>query len=140
MHNVIDVTIDFEFGLLNNKSMKVVVAYEKDIFEATPDNPSVKITQVNLPNSFEIQFSGKTNKDTIVDENGNILQDMYVKVVGLKFDHLIVPNWIVQKKLSYLTTSGQTLKTAYIGFNGLMKFDIPETNIFSLFRRLNKDE
>jgi hypothetical protein len=65
---------------------------------------------------------------------------MYVKVVGLKFDHLIVPNWIVQKKLSYLTTSGQTLKTAYIGFNGLMKFDIPETNIFSLFRRLNKDE
>ena len=64
---------------------------------------------------------------------------MYVKVVGLKIDNLKIPDWVVQKKLSYTTTDGVLLNTSYVGFNGTMTIEIPETNVFSLYRRLNND-
>lgn len=139
MHNILDITFDFEFGLLNNRAMKVIALYENNKFEATPTNPSIKINQIKIPNKVEIEFSGKTNRDTIVDANGNILQDMYVKIIGIKLDLLKVPTWVIEKKLSYVTSKDQTLTTSFIGFNGIMTFDMPETNIFSLYRRLNKD-
>jgi hypothetical protein len=120
--------------------MLVEVSLANQILAVDPASPVVTIKQVSLPNQIKIKFSGKIHtRDTKVDSAGNILQDMYVKIVGLKIDNLKVPNWVLHKKLSYVTDGDSILNTSYIGFNGVMTVDIPETNIFAFYRRLNND-
>ena len=141
MLNIVDVTFDFEFGDLDGRFMNVAVTSGDQTVNVTPDNPSVKLEKIKMPTQIKMDFTGKRQgKDTKVDSNGIIVQDMHVKLKGMRLDHMKVPEWVLQKKLAYTTASGETLKTAYIGFNGTMVIDIPETNVFSLFRRLNKDE
>jgi hypothetical protein len=140
MLNIIDITIDFEFGHIDNRTMIVDILINNKLTLENSSDAKIILKQVSIPNEIKIKFSGKTpGKDTKVDNLGNIIQDMYVKIVGIKIDNLKIPNWVIEKKLSYTTDQGKELQTAYIGFNGTMTIPIPENNVFAFYRRLNYD-
>ena len=139
MLNTLNITVDFEFGIVDGREMSVELISEQGVYYASSANNKVTIEDINLPNQIKINFFGKGSRDTKIDSNGTIIQDMYVKIVGLKLDNLKVPSWVIEKKLSYTTENGELLKTAYVGFNGNMIIEIPESNIFSLYRRLIND-
>jgi len=138
MLNIVDLTFNFEFGKINNRSMTVEIESNNQTVLVT--NNIAVVNRLVLPNCIKIKFSGKVNgKDTKIDSQGNILEDMYVKLTGIKIDNLKIPDWAIQKNLWYVTTDGNVIKTAYIGFNGIMTIDIPESTVFSFYRRLTRD-
>jgi hypothetical protein len=140
MLNTIDITFEFEFGLIDGRAMLIEVVANNDTLRVDHNNPKIVLSQITIPNKIEIKFSGKNLKhDTKIDQLGNIIQDMYVKIIGMKIDNLKIPDWVIQKKLSYTTDAGKELQTAYIGFNGIMTMLIPENNVFAFYRRLNHD-
>lgn len=139
MLNTVDLTFEFEYGILGDRYMQVEISTNGQIVLADAST-NVVIKQVHLPNQISLSFSGKTPEtDTIINSAGDIVQDMYVKVIGLKIDNLKVPDWVLHKKLSYTTFDGRNLTTSYIGFNGIMTIDIFESNIFSFYRRLTRE-
>ncbi len=141
MHNIIDLTFKFEFGLLNNRHMLVEISFDDHVKKVDPTNSEIILKNVKLPNLIFIRFTGKiTGKDTIVDNNGNIINDMYIKILEIKMDRLKIPTWVIEKKLSYITEFGNKINSSYIGFNGEMVINIPESNGFAFYRRLCKDD
>jgi hypothetical protein len=141
MNEFIDIKFMLEFGELNGRSMFVEADTDYIKAFANINSPNLNIFKVQLPTKLKIKFSGKRlGKDTQIDDNGNIIKDMYVKITGIQLDNLVIPDWIIQKKLSYITEAGELIRTSYIGFNGVMDFSIPENNIFSFYRRLNKND
>jgi hypothetical protein len=139
MLNIIDVTVEFEFGILDDREMSVEIISNDRTITASSINNIVTVKEMRLPNQIKIKFSGKSSRDTRINSEGDIIQDMYVKIVGLKLDNLKVPDWVIQKKSSYTTEHGKVIETAYVGFNGTMIIDIPESNIFAFYRRLTND-
>jgi len=140
MLNTLNITVDFEFGIVDGREMSVEIISEQGVYYASSTNNKVTIEDINLPNQIKINFFGKDSRDTKIDSNGTIVQDMYVKIVGLKLDNLKVPDWVIEKKSSYTTENGEVLKTAYVGFNGNMIIEMPESNIFAFYRRLTNDK
>lgn len=141
MHETFNLNIEFDFGLIDGRYMIVEAMYNNQTYISYPDNKTLQIKNITLPTQIILKFSGKNlDKDTKIDKSGNIIEDKYVKIKSIKLDHLNIPDWIIQKKFSYITENNQIIKTSYIGFNGVMTIDIPEKNIFSYYRRLNKDE
>lgn len=138
MLNIVDLTFEFEYGSIDDRFMQVEISTNEQTVLAEPGNKII-IKQVSLPNQINLIFTGKTPRDTRIDSAGNIVQDMYVKIVGLSVDNLKVPDWVLQKKLSYVTVNGQILTTSYIGFNGTMTIDVSESTVFSFYRRLTRD-
>ena len=139
MLNTIDVTFEFEYGMIDNRYMQIEISTNKQSVLVNAKT-NIVVKEIQIPNRLSLSFTGKTpGRDTIVDSAGNIIQDMYVKVIGLKIDNLKVPEWVLQKKLSYVTFDGRLLTTSYIGFNGTMTIDIPESMVFSFYRRLTRD-
>ena len=141
MLNTVDVTFSFEFGTIDDRTIAVEIIVADQSVKVNPVESSATVKNVKLPTQINIKFSGKTlGKDTKIDATGNIVQDMYVKITGIKVDNLKIPEWVIQKKLSYVDADGKLLQTAYIGFNGVMTIDIPEDNVFSFYRRFNRDD
>lgn len=141
MLNTVDVTFSFEFGAIDGRTIAVEIIVADQSVKVNPAESSATVKNIKLPTQINIKFSGKTlGKDTKIDATGNIVQDMYVKVTGIKVDNLKIPEWVVQKKLSYVDSDGKLLQTAYVGFNGVMTIDIPEDNVFSFYRRFNRDD
>lgn len=139
MLNIIDLTFEFEYGRVSDRSMQVEITSGDQSVLANLSN-KVTVKQIVIPNQIKLKFSGKTpGRDTVVDSAGNIVQDMYVKLLGLTIDNLKVPRWVLEKKTSYVTDGGQLLTTSYIGFNGVITIDIPESTVFSFYRRLTRD-
>lgn len=140
MINIVDITFEFEFGLINSRFMRVEIEYDQKMLTATPNSSKVTVKDIILPAQVKIKFLGKNlSTDTVVDKSGNILQDMYVKLAKINIDNLKVPDWAIQKKFSFTTEDGILLNTSYIGFNGEMIIDIPEFTVFSFYRRLTTD-
>ena len=139
MLNTIDVTFEFEYGMIDNRYMQIEISTNKQSVLVNAKT-NIVVKEIQIPNQLSLSFTGKTpGRDTIVDSAGNIIQDMYVKVIGLIIDYLKLPEWVLQKKLSYVTFDGRLLTTSYIGFNGTMTIDIPESMVFSFYRRLTRD-
>jgi hypothetical protein len=139
MLNIIDLTFEFEYGQVSDRFMQVeIISGDQSVLANLSNKVTVK--DILIPNQIKLKFSGKTpGRDTVVDSAGNIVQDMYVKLLGLTIDNLKVPKWVLEKKTSYVTDCGQLLTTSYIGFNGVMTIDIPESTVFSFYRRLTRD-
>lgn len=139
MLNTIDILFKFEYGPIDDRFMQIEISANDQIILANTAS-EVLVRQISLPGSISLKFSGKTpGRDTKIDSAGNIVQDMYVKLIGLNIDNLKVPEWVIQKKISYTTDDGRYLTTSYIGFNGIMTIDIPESTVFSFYRRLTRD-
>ena len=140
MLNIIDLTFEFEFGVLDGRSMTVEIISGDQTFTANTLTNTITVERITLPSQIKLAFLGKVpGRDTKVDNQGNIIADMYVKITKMLIDNLQVPTWALQKNLIYVTDDGKSLTTSYIGFNGTMTIDIPKSTVFSFYQRLTSD-
>ena len=85
---------------------------------------------LNLPTRLCLIFSGKNNAtDTRIDENGNILQDLHVKIAKMALDGFELSKHVLQQKLGLETATG-SMPTAYVGFNGTITLNLDKPNVF----------
>jgi hypothetical protein len=128
--------IKFEFGSCNSKYFTVVIDDNKSIKTITPTD-NFYCTDIELPTQVKLAFSGKTDGDTLVDENNNIVEDMYVKIAAIWLDKFPLSVKYIHQQIQIVTTSGETHTTSYIGFNGTVVLDYSEDNVFSQVLSLN---
>ena len=106
MLNECVISFKFEFFRIHDRYMSVVVG--DDIIVPDENNHASYSIATILPSEIKLQFLGKNqNTDTIVDQQGNILQDLNVKIVSINLDQILLPDWIIQKNLYYLTEANQ---------------------------------
>ena len=91
------VEIDFEFSYLNNKFMQVQVINGDQVVDVNPtliNNKYLSIAKIDvvLPTNVSLHFKGKNaNFDTIMDDQGNITDNLYVKILAIKLDGFGIP-------------------------------------------------
>lgn len=130
----------FEFGLLDNRYMQTSVTsgkYNQLVIPASNNIGTVDF-DVELPAQIILKFSGKnSDTDTLIDENGNIISDMYVKIDSISMDGFELSKIFLHQKITLLTESGQKIQTSYFGFNGISIIELPESSVFSQYLLMN---
>ena len=125
--------IVFTLGKCNNKLMKIFVDNQELIpFENDKNITAVYESNIILPTEIPISTSGKdSNVDTIIDSDGNILEDLYAQITEVSLDNFELNENFLFKKIIVNTEFGDTYTTCYIGFNGLINLKFNEDNVFS---------
>lgn len=144
MHELSQVRFDmaFEFGRIADKTMQVTVQHQDQTITVVPDSTTDKAQatvslQIQLPTCVSVVYSGKNNAtDTVLDSEGNIVQDLYVRVMSIQLDGLALGEHALHRHC-VLVTESDTINTAYVGFNGRMDFELDRANIFAQFYALN---
>lgn len=130
------IEIELEFGCVNDKTMSVVLHSNGNDQTAIPElingqwlaKPKIYI---ELPTAVKLSFSGKDHiTDVIFDHNGNIIKDLYVKILSVNIDGFKLNEKFIHQRLVIDTTDGQSWTTSYIGFNGNIIINMPEKNVF----------
>lgn len=134
--NQFSMTFNFEFVCVNDQYMNLTILNQNQQFVVTHDRPSITFNLI-LPTSVTLQFSGKNyNTDTVVDLDGNIVQDKFIKIVSVDVDRFRLPETFLYRKLTINTDDGRSYTTPYIGFNGRMHLVLDQTDIFSQYLKL----
>jgi hypothetical protein len=116
MTNKVNIELSFEFGEVNGV-MSVDLNINRENIKVTPENKTVQVL-TTLPTAVIISINGKKPNDTIVDENGNIIADKYVKLTDIKFDYFPVNEIFLHQKIKFNTENHGIITTSYFGFNG----------------------
>ena len=105
---------------------------DKEYFsgECKPNKDKHFIFDIDLENaqeqnSLKITHRDKNGKDTLVDEEGNIVSDRAIILKSLEFDSLRVPEVILYQSKFYPNWPDQpkyTTNNLYFGFNGTFEF------------------
>lgn len=81
-----------------------------------------------VPDTIKIQVSGKNlRRDTIVDSQGQIVQDKYVLLRDLRIDQMSVCAPWLPNGITLHTDKGHTVQSNYWGFNGTVQIPIGPT-------------
>lgn len=129
-------TLTFEFGSIDGKTMKVEILPE--IGKLIVLDPGIDQTlscdiEIILPTTIKIEISNKNmSTDTIIDEHHNILKDKYVKLSALQLDKIAIPYHWLEKQTKILVGS-ETYHTNYFGFNGTCAIELPRSTVFQLY-------
>lgn len=90
------------------------------------DRPKRLEFEIELPAMLIFKTDGKHVYDTLVDEQGNILSDKYIKVDGLCFDGVWIKKWMLESEIfDFVANDGSHSRSNYFGRNGQGKIDIP---------------
>jgi hypothetical protein len=139
MHNfnLCTLSITFEFGSVNGKLMQVLV--DGELIVPGPDLKALVCLPIRLPANVSILFSNKdSSSDTLVDEHGNIVQDLYVKFSEIRLDGFLLNEKYLHQKIILNTVDGNTVTTSYIGFNGTVTLNFDHPTVFSQYLWLNQ--
>lgn len=112
-------------GLIGSSDPHVVVKINNAVyFDGYLPNQLIEfkftVTNKNKRQMLNIIFDNKMPGDTVLDSDGNFLKDKTVEIAYVKFDNVIIRNYIYKSKF----TEYQTNKKYYankIGFNGVWK-------------------
>jgi hypothetical protein len=101
-------------------------------------NQGIVNTKITLPTEIDLIFSGKNeDADTIVDSDGKIIKDLFVKIIDMKLNSKqINPNYW-KKFLILEKIDGNKINTAYIGFNGRMCVSFQQKTFFTQMMYFN---
>lgn len=130
---------DFEFAPLNDKLMQVTVSNNHREIPVIPELTKGKYlatTRIDivLPTQITLKFSGKNqNTDTVVDQAGNILKDLTVKIKTIRLDGMIVNQNFLHNCLILTAQDNSTWIGSIVGFNGTMNINLDKNNVFSQF-------
>ena len=133
---------EFEFGSINDRYTKVNITHKGQVWTICPNNNrgSIKF-DIDLPTQVVLQFTGKDpDTDTLVDQDGNIVGDMYVKIISISLDGFKIKENFLHQKMKLLTDNGQEVVSSYIGFNGKILLDMPESDVFSQYFSMNYEQ
>lgn len=136
--NSFKLQLDFEFGEVNGDRFKLQVDDGKTITDITHDSPEY-LADLELPTSIKILTSGKIHRLHTLLEDDEIVQDMYVKLNGIKLDGFKINENFLYKKINLVAVDGSTHNTNYFGFNGVCTLDFLEDNLFKQYLRMQTD-
>ncbi len=116
--------IKLEFGQLSSgKTMKATLFYNDH-------ECSGYAVDVELPAKLKLAVSGKDIAvDTILDDQGNILQDLYVKIIAVSLDGFELNSIFLHQGIKFVTDQ-DTIITSYFGYNGYVEFVLDCPNVF----------
>jgi hypothetical protein len=102
------------------------------------DNRARLEFDITLPTQITCKFSGKnSNTDTVLDSEGKITADVYIKIVKIEFDGFELNESFMHKKIKLCTDDAREIVTSYIGFNGFINFDFAESDVFKQYLLCN---
>lgn len=133
-------TMEFEFGIVNGQIIKTLLQVDEQRIPIIPDDKGLaKIAvTVDLPAQLVLTFSNKDpNTGTLIDDCGNIIKDVFVKILSISFDGFELNEKFIHQKIKLLTETGQEIFTSYIGFNGIIVLNLTESNVFSQYVLMN---
>ena len=136
------VTIEFKFGAICNKTMDVTVCTNTQSIDVVPDNNLIGTCtlDVSLPAQITIKLSGKTNeKDTIVDENGNMIEDKFVQITKFALDCFELNEIFLHQRIKLLTKDNNEYTTSYFGFNGKVTLNLNKNNVLEQFLECQRE-
>jgi len=130
MSESVKIEIDLETEYWNDNPFAVEIriagktVFNEKIFESTTVSDSVDVDEG--VQSIEIHLSEKTEKDTVTDEQNNIVNDVILRVKDIRFDGISVDRNIWNNS-RYYTVSDKKLPTLNdhvdLGNNGIWTFD-----------------
>lgn len=117
--------IDLKFGLLSSgKSMNAVMIHDGK------ECPGFSV-DLTLPTKLTLVVSGKNMKlDTKIDKDGKILEDLYIKIIGVTLDGFDPGVNFLHQKIKLVTQDGKVLTNPYLGFNGHVDFIMDQPTVF----------
>lgn len=135
--------IKFKFGYCSNKFFNVAIKYKDSvtsIFPTQHDEEFIAVYEksIQLPSEIEIFFSGKDlNQDTIIDDAGNIINDLYVQIEEITLDSFKLNSKYLNQKIDLVTEDGDIHTARYIGFNGKISLQFEENNVLAQTLKAN---
>lgn len=101
--------------------------------DVVPDSENIaEITvPVQLPTNIILEFSGKDqNRDTVIDANNNIIEDLHIEILEIGLDCFTMPSHYLKQQISLHTVDKKVIHSNYIGANGEMSIDLPKNSVF----------
>jgi hypothetical protein len=137
-----DFTFVFEFGRVRDAVMRVDILHAGNVnsvpCEWKGDTGHGSITvPIRLPTTLTFVTSGKGPMDTIVDDQGNIIQDCYARITEAYLDGFKFNDLFLQKRITLLRDNGDAITSNYFGFNGQAVLDLPKDSVFTQYCLLN---
>ena len=106
--------------------MKLSVIYNDEIIMVQPGDDQVVKLNIEFPACVILDVSGKfMSRDTVVDENGNIVVDKHIELTRVVVDRSLVSKLFLKKWPKF----GQ-IRDSYFGFNGQVELEFLEPNSF----------
>lgn len=127
--NQSQIVLDFEVSHTNGHSMSLTIKTDShtDHFDQLDEGRFQYTTTVQFPTKFEIFVNGKNANDTLVDSNGNIIKDKYIKLNKVSVDGISCCVDYVHR-LIHETIDGNHIQTNFWGFNGKISLDFSQPN------------
>jgi hypothetical protein len=128
--------MQLEFGKCNNRMMEMRLLVNNTEISVQSDATGMANVDigVDLPSQVVLQFTGKDPvTGTVTDDNGNIIEDMFVKILSIALDGFKLNEKFIHQKIKLVTDNNQEIITSYIGFNGTVTLDLAEFNVFSQY-------
>lgn len=138
--NKCKIGFEFEFGLVEGRHMTLEVSHGQESTVVLPGHDCKSKLQfdITLPTQITFKFYGKnSNTDTVVDSEGKITADVYIKIVKIDFDGFELNENFMHKKIKLCTDDAREIVTSYIGFNGSVNFDFTESDVFKQYLLCN---
>jgi hypothetical protein len=132
--------LDFKFGKTNSDYMNLLVIHREKQYNVSPDSndcASVDLN-LNLPDVVVLIVSNKNINDTIVDSEGNIVEDRYIQLQSAHIDGFELNYNFLHKKV-VLNTTNNSVVSSYFGFNGFVNLIFDQENVFYQIYTLNRE-
>lgn len=95
-----------------------------------------------LPANIEFRVSGKGEFDTLVDADGCIVEDKFIRIDSVTVDRMPVPKYLIESRLFDFSPDDALRPSAitnYFAWNGCARFAIAQNNSFEYFLDLYRD-
>ncbi len=134
--NKCNIKFKFEFGSIEQRSMNVTAICNNECY--TVDTYGIMEFEIVLPTTIILNVSGKNyNTDTIVDADGNILQDIFVKIDSITIDNFPLNKIFLHQRITLRTDTDQNITASYFGFNGTAAIELKENTVFAQLLSMN---
>ena len=134
-------TLKFKFGKTNNDYMKMLATHNNIEYKILPDIGDCSTFQFNLtlPDKLILTISNKSENDTIIDDNGTILEDRYIQLQEASIDGFDLNYNFLHKKIKLVTFENNEIISSYFGFNGSVELIFDQPNVFQQIYSLNRE-
>lgn len=140
---MINIQMELSFGSYRGEFMHLSLIANGDQILGCEGSSLKKSVDFNivLPGRVLIETSGKNVNDTMLDSDGRIIEDKYIRVDAVYLNNIPVEHWILEQRLFvFQGRDGFFAKTNYFGSNGLAILDLPQTDIFDFWLDLQIDQ
>ena len=119
----------FEISHAGDSSMGMTFG-DSDTFENFEQDRFEYETTIQFPTSLVIETFGKGHNDTVMDHDGNIISDKYIKLLDIQLNGLSCDSYYINDGIWIKANDGRVANSNYWGMNGKVTLDFLEENSF----------